>query len=95
MYHSIHSLPCYHIDEDSDFAEAVSVSIAGENNQTHMASLEHLNRFVGIIIDSHLNWKLLNLQISKKIAKNLGILKKLGTSCPQISLGTAYPQIFY
>lgn len=34
----IASLPCYHIEEDSDFAEAVSVYIAGDTNQTRKSS---------------------------------------------------------
>ena len=57
---------------DSVLNKHISVKI---NNQTLM--LENSIEYLGIMTDSHLNWKSQVNYISKKIKRNIGILSKL------------------
>jgi len=52
-------------------------------------------KFLGIVIDTHLNWKDHILQISKKMAKNIGILRRMRHYLPSnILINLYYTFIF-
>jgi len=52
-------------------------------------------KFLGTIIDSHLNWKEHISQIAKKVAKNIGILRRIRHNLPSNILTNLYYTLVY
>ena len=71
--------------------------IAAPNLMLNNARLQYVEKFnfLGIMFDQHLNWKSHIDNISKKIAKTIGILKKLKNTLPQNILKTIYSSLIH
>ena len=64
-------------------SDAVKIYIDNENIKK-----VNYSKFLGLILDEHLNWKAQIGHISTKIYKNIGIILKLRNYLPAFSLKT-------
>ena len=60
------------------------------NINTRELKQEHYTKYLGVIIDSKLNWKELIKQINLKLSKGIGVLYKLRHLVPKQSLKSLY-----